>query len=102
MCDGWYDVVICQHFQLMVTFRWKVILNLPYFLNSLLHETALRLKRSEDKASVVSHYGLIKPIVFIGLNQVQLSWEYFLGNHGAPSESEAPIEFSGNILANSE
>jgi len=86
----------------MAALRWKVILNLSYFMNVLLHETVSKLKLSKDEASIVSHYGLIKLIVFRGLNQVQMSWEYFLGNYEAPLESEAPIRDSGDTLLNNE
>lgn len=73
MCDGWNDVVRGRHLKLMATLSRKVILNLPYFSNLLFHETALRLKRSKDQALVLIHYGLIKFIVFRGLNKVQIS-----------------------------
>lgn len=82
--------------------RQKVILKLPYFLNSILHETSLRLKIYKDQASVVSHYRLIKLIVVRGLNKGQMSWEDFLGNPQAPLESEAPIGDSGDALLNNE
>jgi len=56
----------------MAALRRKVIVNLPYFLNSLLHEIAIRFKISKDQALVVSHYMLIKLIVVRGLNKASI------------------------------
>lgn len=86
----------------METLRRNVILNLPYFLNSLLHETALRLKISKYQASVLSHHGIVKLIIVRGFNQGQLSWEYLLGNPEAPLEVKAHIEDFGNFPPDNE
>lgn len=50
-------------------------MNLPAFLNSLLHDVAQSMKKSQYVESVIRNHGLIWLIVSHSLAQQQSSWE---------------------------
>jgi hypothetical protein len=41
-CDGRYDVVIQCHLKLLVALKHRLVINLPFFLNAMLHVVAAR------------------------------------------------------------
>jgi hypothetical protein len=53
--------------------QW-LVLNLPFFFNSMLHEVAGRTQKAKDPANVISHHGLVKLIVDRALNHTQIMW----------------------------
>lgn len=68
-CDIRYDVVRPQNLMLLAALRQKVTINLPFFLNPLLHEIIDRIGKAKDTKLVVNHHCLIKLIVSRELNQ---------------------------------
>ena len=74
-CDGQYDVIRPRHLKLLAALKQWLVLNLPFFLHTILHEVALRTQRSKDPVTVISHHRLVKLIVDKALSQTQLTWE---------------------------
>jgi hypothetical protein len=73
-CYGRYDVVRPRHLKMMAVLKQRLVLNLPFFFNSMLHEVAGRTQKSKDPANVISHHGLVKLIVDRALNHTQIMW----------------------------
>ena len=74
-CEGKKDMVRPRHLKLLDVLKQKCSVNLPAFLNSLLHDIARSIKKAQHVESVVSHHGLIQLIVSHSLTQQQSSWE---------------------------
>ena len=68
-CEGKKDVVRPRHLKLLAVLKQKCSVNLPALLNSLLHDVARSMKRTQHIDSVVSHHGLIQLIVNYSLTQ---------------------------------
>lgn len=64
-----------QPLKILAVLKQIFSVNLRAFLNSLLHDVAQRMKKSQHVESVVSHHGLIRPIVSHSLAQQHSSWE---------------------------
>jgi len=62
-CDGRKDVVRPHHLKILAMLKQKCVVNLPAFLNFLLHDVAQSMRKSCHVESVVSHHGLIQLIV---------------------------------------
>ena len=58
-CEGRKDVVRPRHLKLLAVLKKNFSVKLPAFLNSLLHDVAQSMKKSQHVDSVVSHHGLI-------------------------------------------
>jgi hypothetical protein len=72
-CDERYDVIRHHHLKLMAALKQRLVLNLPFFLNSILHEVSLRTQKSKDLVTVISHHRLVKLITNKALSQTQLT-----------------------------
>lgn len=83
-CDGRLDVVIPRQLKLLAILKQNLTVNLPSFLNSLLHDTADRIRWARHPETVVSHHGLIRLIVSHNLVQQNLTWDSLI----------APLEIS--------
>ena len=62
----------------------RLVLNLPFFLNTILHEVSLRTQKSKDPVTVISHHRLVKLIVDKELSQTQLTWENLIEANRPP------------------
>jgi len=62
-CDDHHDVVRPRHLKLLATLKKKIVINLPFFLNMLLHEVACSVRKSRNTQAIVIHHGLIKLVV---------------------------------------
>ena len=58
-CDGRKDVVRPCHLKLLAVLKQKCVVNFPAYLNFLLHDAALSIKKSHHTRMVVSHHYLI-------------------------------------------
>ena len=74
-CDDIKDVVRPRHLKLLVVLKQKCDVNLPTYLNFLLHDATRSIRKSRHVESVISHHGLIRLIVSYSLAQQQSSWE---------------------------
>ena len=52
-----------RQLKLLVILKQKLSINLLFFLNSLLHDIADKIKRARHLEAIVIHHGLIKLIV---------------------------------------
>jgi hypothetical protein len=73
-CDRRYDVVRPRHLKLLAVLKQRLVIDLPFFLNTMLHEVAGRTQKAKDPANVISHHGLVKLIVNKALNHTQITW----------------------------
>jgi len=73
-CDRRYNVVRDHHLKLLATLKRMSVINLPFFLNTMLHEVAKRTQKAKDPTNVISHHGLVKLIVNGALNHTQITW----------------------------
>ena len=73
-CNGRYNVIRPCHLKLLTTLKQRLVLNLPFFLHTILHEVALRTQKSKDPVTVISHHRLVKLIVDKALSQTELTW----------------------------
>jgi len=83
-CDGRYDVIRPCHIKLLAALKQRLVLNLPFFLDTVLHEVALRTQKSKDLVTVISHHKLVKLIVDKALSQTQLTWGNLIEANGLP------------------
>ena len=60
---------------MLASLKQWLVLNLHFFLNAILHEVALRTKKSKDPVTVISHHRLVKLITNKTLSQTQLTWD---------------------------
>ena len=74
--------------KLLAVLKLKITVNLPSFLNSLLHDTADRIRWARHPETVVSNHGLIRLIVSHNLVQQNLTWDGLI----------APLEISQNLV----
>lgn len=58
-CDGRKDVVRLHHLKLLAVLKQKCVVNLPAYLNFLLHDVAQSIKKNRHIDTVVSHHCLI-------------------------------------------
>ena len=79
-CDGRKDVVRPRHLKLLAVLKQKCTINLPAFLNSLLHDIACGIRKAQHADMVVSHHCLIRLIVSYSLTQQQTSWEELISS----------------------
>ena len=91
-CDGRYDVIRPHHLKLLATLKQRLVLNLPFFLNAILHEVALRTKNSKDPVTVINHHRLVKLITNKALSQTQLTWDNLI-EANRPPQLEKPKLF---------
>lgn len=61
-CGGRQDVVWSRHLKMLAILRKKIVVNLPFFFNSLLHDVASRVRKAKNPHATISHHGLIKLI----------------------------------------
>jgi hypothetical protein len=64
-----------HHLKLLETLKQRLVLNLPYLLNNILHEVARRTQKAKDLDSIINDHGLVKLIVVRALNHTQIMWE---------------------------
>jgi hypothetical protein len=83
-CNGRYDVIRPHHLKLLATLKQRLVLNLPFFQRTILHEFSLRTQRSKDHVTVISHHRLVKLIVDKALSQNQLTWENLIEANRPP------------------
>ena len=83
-CDGQYDVIRPRHLKLLVALKQRLVLNLPFFLDTVLHEVALRTQKSKDPVVVISHHKLVKLIVDKAPSQSQLTVETLIEGNRPP------------------
>jgi hypothetical protein len=55
--------------------KQRLVLNLPFLLNNILHEVVGRTKKDKDPDSIINHHGMVKLIVLRELNHSQITWE---------------------------
>ena len=89
-CEGRKDVVRPRHLKILAVLKQKCSVNLPAFLNSLLHDVAWSMKKAQHVESVVSHHGLIRLIVSHSLAQQQSSWEELIAMIGRGLTTPSP------------
>jgi hypothetical protein len=73
----------------MAALKKRLLLNLPFFLDTVLHEVALRTQKSKDHVTVISHHKLVKLIVDKALIQTQLTWENLIEANRPPQLEKA-------------
>jgi hypothetical protein len=88
-CDGRYDVIRPRHLKLLAALKQRLVLNLPFFLNAILHEVALRTQKSKDPVTIISHHRLVKLITIKALSQTQLTWDNLI-EANRPPQLEQP------------
>lgn len=64
-----------HHLKLFLVLKHKCSINLPAYLNFLLHDGTQNIKKSRHIETIVSHHCLIMLIVSYNLAQQQTSWE---------------------------
>ena len=73
----------------MAALKQWLVLNLPFFLNAILHEVALRTQKSKDPVTIISHHRLVKLITIKALSQTQLNWDNLI-EANRPPQLEQP------------
>ena len=63
-----------RHLKLLALLKQWLVINLPFFFNSMLHEVVGRTQKAKDPANVISHHRLVKLIVDRSLNHTQITW----------------------------
>jgi hypothetical protein len=74
---------------LLAALKQRLVLNLPFFLNTILHEFSLRTQKSKDLITIISHHRLVKLIVDKALSQTQLTWENLIEANIPPQLEQA-------------
>jgi hypothetical protein len=67
-------VVRHHHLKLLAVLKQRLVVNLPFFLNSILHEVVGRTQKAKDPGNVISHHGIVKLIEVMALNNAQIMW----------------------------
>jgi hypothetical protein len=67
-------MVIPHHLKLLEVLKQRSVINLPFFLNTMLHEVAERTQKAKDPTNVISHHELLKLIVNRALNHTKITW----------------------------
>jgi hypothetical protein len=88
-CDGWYNVIQPFHLKFLAALKQRLVLNLPFFLDIVLHEVALRTQKSKDPVVVISHHKLVKLIVDKAPSQSQLTGETLIEGNRPPQLEQA-------------
>jgi hypothetical protein len=74
---------------LLAALKKRLVLNLPFFLNAMLHEVSLRTQKSNDHVTVINHHRLVKLITNKSLSQTQLNWDILI-EANRPPQLEQP------------
>jgi hypothetical protein len=90
--DGRYDIIQSRHLKLLAALKQWLVLNLPFFLNAILHEVVLRAQKSKDPVIAISHHRLVKLITNKALSQTQLTWDNLI-EVNKPPQLEKPELF---------
>ena len=72
--DGRYDVIFPRHLKLLVSLKQRLVINLPFFLNVMLHEVVIRTQKEKYIFIVINHHRLVRMIVNKALSQTQMTW----------------------------
>jgi hypothetical protein len=72
-CDGRYNVVRLRHLKILAALKKMLVINLPFFLNAMLHEVVARTQKAKDLVTIVSHHGLVNLIVNRAMIQTQIT-----------------------------
>jgi hypothetical protein len=80
---------------LLASLKQRLVISLPFFLDTVLHEVALRTQKSKDPVTVISHHKLVKLIVDKALSQTQLTWETLIEGNRPPQLEHATITQRG-------
>jgi hypothetical protein len=83
-CDGRYDVIRPFHLKFLAALKQWLLLDLSFFLNSILHEVSLRTQKSKDLFTIISHHRLVKLITNKALIQTQLTWDSLIEENRPP------------------
>ena len=67
-----------RQLELLAALKPNISINLPGFLNSVLHDIVVRLTKAKNPQAVVSHQGLIKLIIIHELDRQQIAWDNFV------------------------
>ena len=71
-------MVNSRQLKLLAVLKQNILVNLPFFLNSILHDIVVRIRKAKNPQAVVSHHGLIKLIIIHELNKHHLAWDSFV------------------------
>jgi hypothetical protein len=72
-CDGRYNIIRPCHLKSLTALKQRLVLNLCFFLDAILHEVALRTQKYKDPVNIISHHRLVKLITNKSLSQTQLT-----------------------------
>ena len=67
-----------RQLKLLVVLKQNISVNLHSFLNSILHNTDVRMRKAKNPQVVINHHGLIKLIIMHELGKQQTSWDKFV------------------------
>jgi hypothetical protein len=67
--DGRYDVIRSCHLKFLAALKQRLVLNVSFFLDTVLHEVALRTQKSKDPVTVINNHRLVKLIMGKALSQ---------------------------------
>jgi hypothetical protein len=62
-----------RHLKLPAALKQQLVINLPFFLNAMLHKVAIRTSKAKYPFIIISHHGLVKIIVNKALSQTQMT-----------------------------
>ena len=80
---------------MLAALKQSLVINLPFFLNAMLHEVVVRTQKSKDLVTIINHHGLVKLIVSKDLSQTQLTWGDLIGTN-RPLQLEQPKLYHEN------
>lgn len=86
------DMVKPRQPKLLDILKQKIIVNFPFYLNSVLHGVHHQVRKEKDPHIVISHHGLIKLIIIEGLAQQQLTWDNLVNPTLTPPIENSTIE----------
>jgi lambda repressor-like predicted transcriptional regulator len=73
--DGRYNVVWPLHLKLLATLKHRLVINLPFFLNAMLHEVAAKTQKDKYPVTIISHHGIVLKIILnSSLSQTRITW----------------------------
>lgn len=58
-----------RQLKLLTILKQKITVNLPFYLNYVLHDVSCQVRKENDPHTTISHHGLIKLIIVHGLAQ---------------------------------
>jgi len=91
------DVVRPRHLKLLRVLKQWLVLNLPFLLNSILHEVTGRTQKDKDPDNIINHHGLLKLILVRALNHTHIMWEDLI-DIDRPLQLEKPEVPQSEIL----